>query len=305
METIDQLQYSDIVLILIGTVMGTLARIITLRVDNRQNPSFPGGVFINLVTGFIASILGSVAIPAVMAKDFTAVTFLALAIQHFREIRRLEGESLSRLENTEYTKRGESYIDGISKTYEARNYISLLTSFFTVFVLKIFYTDKLFIDCLIGLASGFAVIYLLKIFTKGKNVGDICNIAEGKITVEGSDLYVDGMFVTNLLGTPRSRELFIKEGAAVVISPKKDNYCVTLNNQGQQQAILFEAIRSFGVKRYQFSRKNHDSGKTIIAFVPIIKDIDGMINAIKKTPILENSRKIDSLMHAKKEDGEK
>jgi len=171
--------------------------------------------------------------------------------------------------------------------------------------LKIFYSENLFSDLLIGLASGLAVIYLLKIFTKGKTVDDICTIAEGKITVEGSELYVDGMFVTNLLGTPKSREIFLKEGAAFVISPKKENYRVTLDNQGQQQAILFEAVRSFGVKRYQFSRKNHESGQTIIAFVPIIRDIEGVINAIKKTPILENSRKIASLKRAKKEDGEK
>lgn len=300
METVKNLQYQDIVLILSGIIMGTTARIITLHVDYRQTPSYPGGVFINLVTGFIASILGAVAIPALMAKDFTAVTFLALAIQHFRDIRKLEGESLSNLEHTEYTKRGDAYIDGIAKTYEARNYISLLTSLFTVFVMKILFTDQLFLNCLIGIVTGLTIIYFLQRFTKGRTVGDICTVSEGKITVEQSELYVDGMFVTNLLGTDRSRQLFINEGIAIVITPKEDMFRVTLDNYGQRQAILFESIRSFGVKRYNFTRKNYKTGKIIVAFVPIVHNIDGLISAVKKTPILENSRKVHSIMSTHK-----
>ncbi len=236
------------------------------------------------------------AIPAIMDRNFTAVTFLTLAIQHFRDIRKLEGESLRKLEQTEYTRRGEAYIDGIAKTYESRNYISLLTSFFTVFVVKILYTDNLIIDCLIGLSTGLIIIYLLKTFTKGKTVGDICTISKGKITVEQSELYVDGMFVTNLLGTEKSRELFLNEGIAIVITPKKNIFRITLDNYGQRQAILFEAVRSFGVKRFKFTRKNYSSGKIIITFIPLINNIDGLISVVGKTPILENSRKIHSIM---------
>ena len=46
------MRYEEYVLILGGIFMGTLARAVTLRVDSRQNPSFPTGYFINLVTGF-------------------------------------------------------------------------------------------------------------------------------------------------------------------------------------------------------------------------------------------------------------
>lgn len=300
MEKMEALQQPVIILIISGIVMGTLARIITLRVDYRQNPSYPGGFFINLVTGFIASVLGAVAIPALLAKNFTAVTFLTLAIQQFRDIRKLERESLSNLEKTEYTRRGAAYIDGIAKTYEARNYISLLTSLITVLVMKIFYTNNLMIDSLIGLTTGLVTIFALKAFTKGKSIGDICTISEGKITVEQSELLVDGMFVTNLLGTDVSRELFINEGIAVVITPKKDIFRITIDNYGQRQAMLFEAVRSFGVKRFSFTRKHYKSGKVIIAFVPIVHDIDALIRAVSKTPILENSRKIHSIMSSYK-----
>lgn len=290
------LQQADIILIISGIVMGTLARIITLRVDYRQNPSYPGGFLINLVTGFIAAVLGSVAIPALMAKNFTAVTFLTIAVQQFRDIRKLESKSLEALERTEYTQRGAAYIDGIAKTYEARNYISLLTSLLTVLVMKICYTNNLIFDSLIGLGTGLSSIFFLKKFTKGKTIGDICTISEGKITVEQSELFVDGMFVTNLLGTDKSRELFLNEGIAIVITPKKDLFRITIDNYGQRQAILFEAVRSFGVKRFKFTRRNFKTGKVIISFVPVIHDIDALISAVKKTPILENSRKIHSIM---------
>ena len=296
METMISMQPDDLTFIICGIIMGTIARMITLKIDNRQNPSYPSGYFINIVTGFIAAALGAVAIPALLAMDFAAVTFLALGIQHFRDIRKLERESLSKLENTEYTKRGEAYIDGISKTYEARNYISLLTALLTVLVMKALQTESLLINCLIGIAAGFIVIFLLYIFTKGKTVGDISTVSQGKITVENSELFVDGMLVSNLLGTDQSRELFLKEGIAVVITPKKDIFRITLENYGQRQAILFEAIRSFGVKRYKFTRRNFKQGKIIIAFVPIINNIDSLISTVKKTPILENSRKIHSIM---------
>lgn len=285
------LQHSDIILIISGIVMGTLARLLTLRADYRQTPSLPGGYFIHLVTGFIASILGAVAIPALFAQDFVAVTFLALAIQHFRDIRKLESESLTKLERTEYTRRGEAYIDGIAKTYEARNYISLLASLFTVLFMKIFYTDRLIIDCLIGLSAGSAVILSLRAFTKGKTIGSVCTVTEGKITTKQSELYVDGMLVTNLLGTEGGRRLFAREGAAVVITPKNEYSAILLSHYGQRQAILFEAVRSFGVKRYHFTRRSFPDGKVLLAFVPIVRDTGALIEVVKKTPILESTRK--------------
>lgn len=296
----EMLNYSDMFIILCGIGMGTIARMITLKVDTRQNPSFPTGTFINMVLGFIASALGAVAIPALLAKDFVAVTFLTVAVQQFREIRNLEKESLTSLEHTEFAKRGEAYIDGISKTYEARNYISFVTSFVTVMILKIFYTGIWIVDILIAAAAGLIVIYLLQSFTKGKRIGDICTVSEGIITIEQSELYVDDMFVTNLLGTDRSRELFEKEGVAFVIKPNNEKFRVTLDNSGQRQAMLYEAVRSYGVKRYKFIRRNFDTGCLLIAFVPLIRNLDGISDVIKSTPVLENSRKIHSIMSTHK-----
>lgn len=87
-----------IVLIVTSVIAGSLARAFTLQEDYRQYPSYPNGYLIHLITGFIAAALGAVAIPAIMTKNFVAVTFLALAIQQFRDVRKMEFNSLQNLE---------------------------------------------------------------------------------------------------------------------------------------------------------------------------------------------------------------
>lgn len=290
------LDFYNLMIILCGITMGTIARLITLHVDTRQNPSYPTGYFLNIVMGIVASALGSVAIPALLDGDFTAVTFLALGIQHFREFRNAEKDSLEELERAEYTPRGPAYIDGIAKTYESRNYISLLTSLLVVLALKIADTDQIIINVCVAAVTGSCVIYLLYNFTKGKNIGDICNITIGEITIEQSDLLVDGMFVTNILGTEKSRSLFLREGVGFVVEPKNPKFRPTVENKGQRQAILFEAARTFGVKRFSFTRRNFAQGKLLIAFVPIHRDPEAILKVIKATPVLENSRKIETIM---------
>lgn len=116
-------------IIIIGTLAGSITRIVLLRVDYRQYPGYPHGYIVHLTLGVIASALGAVAIPAIIEKDFTAFTFLALATQQFREIRNQERTTLESLEETELIKRGKDYIEGIAKTFEARNYLVMSTAF--------------------------------------------------------------------------------------------------------------------------------------------------------------------------------
>jgi len=62
------------VMIVTAVVVGTLARALTIKEDFRQYPSYPNGYLIHLLTGFVAAALGAVAIPALMTKNFVAVT---------------------------------------------------------------------------------------------------------------------------------------------------------------------------------------------------------------------------------------
>lgn len=296
METVRSLNINDIYLIATGIIMGTAARLITLKIDFRQIPSYPSAYFNSIIIGFIASALGAIAIPAIMAEDFAAITFLTVAVQQFREVRITERESLGKLEHTEFAKRGEAYIDGIAKTFESRNYISLVTALATVLTMKIVNHPETIWNIISGVTVGLLIMYYCYRFTKGKTVGHICSVKIGKIEVRGSELYVDEMFVTNYLGADRSRELFQKEGVALVLEPRDPSCRVTLENYGQRQAILFEAVRALGIKRYKFMRRNFPTGKVIIALIPILNDPDKLIKAVVNTPILENSRKVNRIM---------
>lgn len=289
----------DLTLIIIATIMGTIARYLTLKVDYRQYPSYPNGYLIHLVIAFIAAGIGAVAIPAIKSNNYTAVTFLALAIQHFRDVRKTERESLKDLESTEFTPRGEAYIDGIAKTFESRNYFSLLVSLSTAAAMELVRgvgVNNLAIQVVAGILIGYIIYAALSRFSKGKTVGDIASVKTGQIEVRGSELYVDGIFVSNTLGTENAQKMVLAQGMALVIEPNQDHYRVTLDNFGQRKAMLFEATRSVGVKRYHYTRKDYESGKTIIVLVPLIRDKEKLINVVRHTPLLESVKKSHAVM---------
>ncbi|MDQ0156317.1 YIEGIA family protein [Robertmurraya andreesenii] len=286
-----------IVLIVTSITVGTISRLLTLKEDYRQYPSYPNGYLIHLIAGFVAAALGAVAIPALMTKNFIAVTFLTIAIQQFRDVRKTERESLKDLENTEFAYRGDAYIDGIAKTFEARNYFALVVSLSSALTIQLIDSKSIWINIISGAVVGFIVLYVLMRFSKGKTVGDIANVREGKLEIRGSELYVDGLYITNQLGTENARNLFENEGLAVVIHPKEEHFRITLDNYGQRQAILFESTRSIGVKRYHFTRKDFEQGRIIVALVPIIHDINKLLSTIQNTPLLESVKKSDKVMN--------
>lgn len=287
-----------IFLILIPVICGTTARYISLVIDYRQYPSYPNGYLINLVTGFIASGIGATAIPAILEKNFEAVTFLFLATEQFREVRSIEKESLQDLDNVEHVFRGEAYIDGIAKTFEARNYFSLLVAFISSLAMHVVPHKIMWINILCGVLAGIVTLYVLKTFSKGKNVGDIADIKLAKITVKNSELYVDDIFVTNHLGTDKSRELVKNSGIAAVIYPKERHFNRILDHNGQRQAIIFETCRILGLKRYHYTKRDYDTGRIAVVMVPIIHDEGAFIETIKKTPLLESIKKSYRIMKA-------
>lgn len=285
-----------VIFIVTAIIMGSLARILTIVQDYRQYPSYPNGYLINLVTGVIAAALGAVAVPALLTKNFSAITFLSVAIQQFRDVRKVEKESLKALDNTEYARRGDAYIDGIAKTFEARNYFSLVVALLTEITMHIINSKIMWINILAGVTVGAITFIILRRFSKGHSIGDIADVKLGKVEVRDSELYVDDIFVTNYLGTDNSRKLVQSEAIGAVIYPKAERFRVTLDNFGQRQAILFEACRTLGVKRYHYIRKEYAKGRIAIAIVPLIRDEGAFIETIKKTPLLENVKKNHKIM---------
>ncbi len=297
----DVISAEMLIIIITATLIGTLTRIMLIKLDYRQYPNHPNGYLIHVITGGLAAALGAFIVPALMAKEFTAVTFLVLAIQQFREVRKIERESLLDLEGEEYTSRGEAYIDGIAKIFESRNYIALMVSFttgLTITLIQNLMDVPAWIQVVSGSIVGLLLFYVLKKFTQRYKVRDIATVTEGKIEINGSDLYVNGMFVSHLMGREEAKEWFLEDGLAAVINPNQEHYQIPLLNKGQRQAILFEVTRRLGQRKI-YSVQDINAGKNIIALVPVIKNFDLLKETILLTPILETVKKNPELLNIK------
>lgn len=275
--------------ILAGVLAGTAARIILLRIDYRQYPGYPHGYITHIALGFIAAALGAVAVPAIMKPDYTAVTFLALAAQQFREIRNMERRTLESLERSELVRRGLDYIEGISRTFEARNYLVMGTSFFTSLAAQFG-----------GLpAAGFVVLITLLVssyFMSGDVIGDICDVVPATLSFDRSILMVDEIGMFNV-GLKFMREKLLEDGMAVKIKPRDANARAVVHDIGQRMAIAFNAAVIVGTKKdvdipefTPLARKNPETGEVGLFILPVEKDIDQLLAAVRLTPVLESAR---------------
>ena len=93
-----------------GTAAGFLLRILVLRVDYRQYPSYPHNYLAHLTVGLIAAVIGAMFTPALIAGEYAAVTFLTLAATQFREVRSVERDTLRHLEQSLLIVRGPDYV---------------------------------------------------------------------------------------------------------------------------------------------------------------------------------------------------
>jgi len=271
--------------------MGTIARFYLLIVDYRQYPSYPQGYTIHLIFGVIASALGAVTIPAILSKDYSAITFIALAAQHFRDVRKMERESLEKIEQDELVKRGQAYIEDISKKFESRNYVAMLTGLTTVSAIYI--TKKL----LFGVVTGIAVLLIMGLVIKPRTIEKIAEVRPAKIHFKDSLLVVENIVITNV-GLKEAREKLLKDGLAVMIIPKDDNARVTLSNIGQRQAIIHDIVSILGVRQERdepeftpISKRDPDNGNVAIVALLREPDIECMVEVVKKAPLLEASRR--------------
>lgn len=276
-------------MILLGSFAGTLNRMLLIKIDYRQYPGYPHGYLTHLTLGAIAAALGAVAVPALLSKEYTAFTFLALAAQQFREIRNIERETLQNLDETRLEKRGRDYIEGIARTFEARNYLVMITAFVTS------------VAAVLGGVPGAMFMALLLIlfsltFMTGKTIGDISVVEPAEIYFEGSRLCVRGIDFMSV-GLPGMREKIKQDGLAVMIKPRDDNARATLHDMGQRQAIAHTASVVLGTKKdvdiLEFTpmvRKDPDTGAVALYILPAEKDLQALVMAVQRTPVLESSR---------------
>lgn len=278
----------ELLAIFCGVTLGSLARYLMLRRDFRQYPSYPHAVVNHLALGFVAATMGAVAVPAVIAKEYTAVTFLALAATQFREVRRMEREMLQSLEQSELVARGRDYIEGISRTFEARNYLVILISFITSGVMFIW-------GFAAGLAAGLASLAAAKALMRGKLVRDIARVRPAEFSFKGPNIFVEDIHIMNL-GLPEVREIYTRRAKAVILEPHDDTAREILANVGQRQAIAHDAAALLGVHREvdtaEFTpllRRDPDTGRVGMLIVPIEPDVKCLVAAVENVPVLESA----------------
>lgn len=274
--------------ILWGMASGFIARLYMLRTDYRNYPSYPHGYIIHLSLGAIAAALAAIAVPALLEEEYTAITFLVLCAQQFRDIRNMERETLMKLDETALVPRGADYIEGIAKVFESRNYLVMLVSL-TVTVSTVF----------IGWAAGVVVAVIMvgfcKMMMRGSFVRHIAVIKQATLHFEGALLMVDDIVMMNV-GDPKAREKILAEGLGIVLHPKDDDARSILNNVGQRQAILHSIASLVGSKVEvgepewsPLARKNIDTGVLGVFILPNEPDLPCILEAAGQTPVLESA----------------
>ncbi len=278
-----------------GTAAGTVARLLLLRRDYRQFPSYPQGYTIHLSLGFVAAALGAIAPPAVVTGDLAAASFLALAATQFREVRAVERESLLNMETTELVPRGAAYIEGIARVFEARNYLAMVTALAASLAGVVAAPHGPGWSLAAAAATGLVVISLLQGLMSGQRIGDIAIVKPAPLEFQGPLLTVAGVTIMNV-GLPASRSRYLEEGLAVVIRPKDANARATLANLGQRQAIAHEVSMLLGLKMdvdepefTPIARQDPATGDVVLAIVPLLRDQEALVRAVEYVPVLEGT----------------
>lgn len=270
-----------------------------LRVDYRQYPSYPQGVFSHLTLGMIAASLGSVAVPAIVANEFAAFTFLSLAAQQFRDVRNLERQSLDNIEPTELVQRGTAYIEDIAKAFEARNYVTMLVSLISsigIYVLIKLGISKKY-SIIVGAIIGIVAFYIFNKAISRQIIEDIAEVKPAKISFNGASLLINDIVIMNI-GLEASREIYLKNGIAVEITPNDENGITTLANIGQRQAIIHNASVLLGLRKdvdepdfTPIARRDPHTGNVVMAIVALEPDVECLVEAVKKTLVLESAKR--------------
>lgn len=279
--------------ILLGLGFGFFARILMLKTDYRQYPTYHHGKVIHLSLGFIAAALGAVAIPALKEDNYTAITFLALAAQQFRDVRNMERQTLTQLDSMELVPRGSAYIEGIAMVFEGRNYLVILTSLLTSLGTVVW-------NGWIGAAIGIATFFLDKWFMSGSVLKDIAVVEAGEIRIEGPNVYVQDIYIMNI-GLKENQKIIREQALGLIITPKNRNSIVTLANLGQRQAILHDVSTILGVYRdtgepalVPMVKRDLKTGRLGVLIFPQERDIFKAIEAVELVPVLESAIRMPS-----------
>lgn len=287
----------------IGIIIGMLSRLIMLNLDQKQYPTEPNVLLSQLVLAFVASSLGSLLVPALIERSYTSITFLSLAAQQFRQLRDNRRETLHNLEDVQLIQRGNAFIEEIARTYEVRNYTCIITSFLTVGLYYIISSEFKLGDTtsiIISSVCGLILAFILKKLLTRQSIGDIADVVPAKISfVDDGIMQIGDLKGITNIGLEKDRQKYLSQGLGIEIIPKENSYsnAGTIYDPGQRQAIIYNIYSRLGILRednepafYPLPRVNLNNGSLMIAVVPVDKDMDKLIDAVKSCPILSNAK---------------
>lgn len=280
--------------ILLGMIVGIITRLVMLKTDTRQYPTRLHGKIVHVAMGFIAAILGAVAIPSIMKKDFSALTFLTLAASQFRDVRNMERNTLQQLDGFELVPRGSTYIEGIALVFESRNYLAMMASFVTTFAYLGFESP------IAGIIAGIASFFIAKALMSGSRLQDIVEIEHVPLRFDGAGLYIDNIYIMNI-GLPARQKEIMQYGMGFLLKPKSMDANITLSNLGQRQAILHDVAVGLGVVRdsgtpalVPLAKRDLNDGRIGVFVLPQEQDVKKAIRVIGNVPTLENAIRLSS-----------
>lgn len=284
--------------IMMGTAFGIIARLSMLRTDYRQYPTYPHGRIIHLALGVIAAALGALVVPSLLEKQYTAVTFLTLAAQQFRDVRNMERETLTKIDSMELVPRGATYIEGIAMVFEGRNYMVIFTSFSA----SLFGTVW---SWYWGIPAGLAALVVSNYFKTGKSISAIADVEGAEVRVEGPDLYVGDIYIMNV-GLEETQRQIREHGIGCIIKPKNKNSRITISSIGQRQAMLHDVCTIMGVFRdtgepslVPMAKLDMNDGRLAVFLLPPEKDQALARSILMKVPLLENAVRLPSEAHTR------
>ncbi len=284
---------------IVSLLIGVMCRGLVLRITDKQYPTRPQDYLEQIIISGLSASLGAIALPALIDKEFSALTFFAVAIQQFQGLSQQERITIENIDNMEIVPKGTSYLEEIASTYESRSYISLFSSLVASVIYIVFarrYNLGIFPCSILALIGGIIVAMIFRRFLRRDSIGDVADVKVANINFEGPLLTVNGVVITNI-GLEETRKRYKEKGLAIEIIPKSIGDFGIINDEGQRQAILHNVFIHMGIDKdvdekdiVATSRTDLNNMSVVFPYIPIIKDADILINVVKSTPILGTSK---------------
>lgn len=280
-------------------IIGTLCRFFLLRVKDNQYPTTPQDYIEQIIIASLAASLGAVAFPALIDKEFSALTFLAVGIQQFQGLAQQEKITLENTDADELVSKGEPYIDLIATTYEVRSYVSLfsalIASIIYIYIARKYDADAL-ICTIFATLGGIIVALIFRRMLRRSSIKDVADIYPAKISFDGPILKVNDIVMTNI-GLKDTRKKYLEKGIAIEIVPKDMSSFGIINDIGEQRAIMHNIYLHMGIDKdvdetdiKTIARTNLDRKSVVIVTIPLLRDEVKLIQVAESAPILDTAK---------------